>query len=295
MSSNLRGWLLPLFCMASACTPSANGGEAERAAWHADRLAKLRAPDSWLTLVGLDFLADGEWTVGSGPGARARYASCSAGVLGRFIVASDDVRWHPEPGTTAVLEHGEPAAPLVADDKGRPSVLRDGPLSFTLVRRNGQLALRVRDNSSPVRTNFAGVPLAPWNPSLVVEARTEPLSTGQMVAITNVRGFVEAQPVAAILAFELGGDTRHFVATKGSDGKLSVVFADATNRVETYGGGRFLDLEAPVDGRVLIDFNRAYNPPCAFTPWATCPLPPEMNRLPVRVLAGELQPHEQHQ
>ena len=288
----LRAMLVPLLCIASSCTPSAKSGEAEHAAWHAERLAKLRAPDSWLTLVGLDFLSDGEWTVGSSPGARLRYASSSAGILGRFLVAGDDVRWRPEPGASAVLESGDPAAPLVADDKGRASVVRDGPLSFTLVRRNGQLALRVRDNTSPVRTNFAGVPLAPYDPSLVVEARTERLSTGQMVAITNVRGFVETQPVAAILAFELGGGTRRFVATKGADGGLSVVFADATNRVETYGGGRFLDIDAPVDGRVVIDFNRAYNPPCSFTPWATCPLPPDMNRLPLRVLAGELVPRE---
>lgn len=271
-----------------ACSGRVDPADEAQAAWHAERLAKLRAPDGWLTLVGLDFLSDGEWSVGSGAGARLRYASCSAPLLGTFVVQGSDARWVPEPGSGAVLEHGRAGGALVADDQGPPSTVRDGPISFALLRRNGQLALRVRDNGSSLRTGFAGIALAPRDPGLVVVARAEDVAPGRTVDITNVLGFVEPQPVAALLAFELGGATRRFVATKGANGRLFVVFGDATNGKETYGGGRFLDLPAPVDGVVEIDFNRAINPPCAFTAWATCPLPPAMNRLPLPVLAGEL-------
>jgi len=278
------GLLLPL----AGCTKRLDPADEAQAAWHSERLAKLSAPDGWLTLVGLHFLSDGEWSVGSGQAARFRHASCSAPLLGSFMVEGSTVRWMPASGSNATLENAQTGEPLVADDSGQPSVVRDGAISFALLRRNGQLALRVRDNASPVRIGFKGIALAPHDPALVVMARIEDVPTGQMVAITNVLGFVEAQPVAALLAFELGGATRRLVATKGSNGRLFVVFGDATNGKQTYGGGRFLDLPAPVDGVVEIDFNRAINPPCAFTAWATCPLPPEMNRLPLPVLAGEL-------
>ena len=176
---------------------------------------------------------------------------------------------------------------LVADDAGTPSVIRSGSVSFTLLRRNGRLALRVRDSQSPVRTSFPGIELFAYDPMRVVDARVIEPEPGATVAITNVTGFVEEQPVAAELEFTLAGESARFVATAGSDGRLFVVFGDASNGRETYGAGRFLDIAAPVGGCTTIDFNRATNPPCSFTAFATCPLPPPQNRLPCPVLAGE--------
>jgi uncharacterized protein (DUF1684 family) len=262
--------------------------EEAHASWHAERIAKLRAPDGWLTLVGLDFLSDGEWSVGAGADARLRYDSCSSPIVGTFMVEGSIVRWMPAAGSSAVLEGGQVGEPLVDDTQGKPSVVRDGPVSFTLLRRDGRLALRVRDNDSPVRTRFEGIALAPYDPSRVVVARAEAPTPGLSVAIANVLGSVEEQPVAALLAFELDGATRRLVATKGPNDRLFVVFGDSTNGILSHGGGRFLDLPAPVDGMVEIDFNRAINPPCSFTAYATCPVPPEVNRLRVPVLAGEL-------
>lgn len=267
------------------------GSSGAHADWHRSRLATLTAEDGWLTLAGLDFLEEGETTFGSGEEARLRYEHASRGVVGAFVRQGDIVEFRAAAGAVVTVD-GTPAthARLIADDQGAPTVLRDGPVMVTLVRRNGRLALRVRDNASSVRTGFAGIGLMPYDALYAVEARVLPATPGERVAITNVTGFVEEQPVAARLRFTLGGAEREFVATAGSGGRLFVVFADTSNGDTTYGGGRFLDIPAPLDGRTTIDFNRATNPPCSFTPFATCPLPPAQNRLPIPVPAGERAP-----
>lgn len=271
----------------SPSTDSAAAGSAARDAWHAERLARLQAPDGWLTLVGLDFLADGAFVAGRGSDARLRYAGCASDRIGRFEVSGETVRFVAEPGGEVSIERGAFGEPLVADDAGPPSVVRSGSVSFTLVRRNGRLALRVRDSESPVRRGFPGIELFAFDPSMAVEAAVEPAMPGQQVAITNVTGFLESQPLAATLRFELDGATHVLLATAAPEGRLFVVFGDATNGRETYGGGRFLEIPAPIGGRTTIDLNRAFNPPCAFTAFATCPMPPAANRLERRIEAGE--------
>jgi len=280
--SGLSWALLPIAVLIS-CSHSSSTSPTmtthEHLAWHAQRLETLRAEDGWLTLVGLDFLTDGSHTLGSSPSATFHYPNCQQPVVGTLVVRGDSVEFTPTGGATTALK---------ADDAlGGPSVIRSGPVSFTLVRRNGALALRVRDNLSPVRTGFTAIPLYPFDPALVVEARVMVPAPDAVVAITNIRGFTESQPIRATLEFTLGDATHRLTATAGSGERLFVVFADATTGSETYGGGRFLDLPAPKDGRVIIDFNRAYNPPCSFTAYATCPLPPEGNRLSVPVRGGE--------
>lgn len=265
----------------------ASDAEAARDAWHRDRLAALASPDGWLTLVGLDFLEDGRHRFGSDQDCTLRYAGCASGVVGEFVVAGELVRFEPTIGASVELERAAAGATLLADDGGGPSVVRSGTVSCTLVRRNGRLALRVRDRDSPIRLGFSGIPLFPFDPRLVVEAMAEAPAPGETVEIVNVMGYAERQPVAAILRFELEGSAHALLATPGGEGRLLVVFGDGTNGHETYGGGRFLEVQGVAGGRVTLDFNRAYNPPCAFTAWATCPTPPAGNRLPVPVHAGE--------
>ncbi len=280
-----------------AAAPPPNGPSAERDAWHAARLRTLAAEEGWLTLVGLDFLSDGTFRLGSGPVCEFRYAGASSPHVGDFVVERSAVRFRARsPGVTldgtplAPQDDADAGTPLVADDAGTPSTLRDGTLAITLVRRNGSLALRVRDRASPIRTGFTGIALFPYDGSLVVAAEVLPARKGESVAIANVTGFVEETPVAARLRFTLGGAMREFIATEGANGRLFVVFGDATNGAESYGGGRFLDIPAPVAGKTAIDFNRATNPPCAFTAFATCPTPPAGNRLPISIRAGERRP-----
>ena len=258
----------------------------EQLHWHAQRLASLTTEDGWLTLVGLDFLGEGESTIGNCGSATFSYPNCAEPIVGSFHVSGKAVRYTPHGSGEAIL--------LTADDEGAPSVIRSGSVSFTLVRRNGKLALRVRDRESPTRTAFAGIGLYPYDPAFAVEAEVTAAGAGETVAITNVMGFVEQQPIAARLAFDLRGVRRELVATAGSNGRLFVVFGDRTNGRQTYGGGRFMDVPAPSAGRVVLDFNRAYNPPCSFTAFATCPLPPALNTLDCEVPAGERAPDSGH-
>lgn len=273
---------------------------AARNLWHTKRLETLAAEDGWLTLVGLDFIEMGEHTIGSAPTCSLRYQGATAPQVGTFIVTGDDTSTSQiafrsgvegvtiDGGVDGVSDGG--VVPLVVDDQGPPSVVRNGSLAITAIRRNGALALRVKDNASPARTQFRGIELFPFDASLMLEADVVAPTAGETIAITNVTGFVESQPVVAHVRCTLRGTPIELIATAGANGRLFVVFADTTNSRETYGGGRFLDIPAPVDGKTTIDFNRATNPPCAFTPFATCPMPPAQNRLSLEIRGGERAP-----
>ena len=198
---------------------------------------------------------------------------------------------HAEPNSG--LRHAHRAVTtLPLDPDGRPTRVRAGSVSFHLIRREGDLALRVRDSESPARTAFHGIDHYPVRRAWCVEARFEPAGTHREVVVPAVAGPGERYLVAGRALFEPpGSKERHALTAFDEDAEsdLFFVFADATSGTETYGGGRFMYMPRPdADGRMALDFNRAYNPPCVFTPYATCPLPPPENRLPFRVEAGEL-------
>jgi uncharacterized protein (DUF1684 family) len=279
--------------------------------WRESRLRALKAPDGWLTLVGLTFLEPGEWTIGADPTCRVCLPSASRPHLGTMRVTSDGVQFTQasdaqalKPPITIEGAEADASTPgsitLRADDAGGPSIIRDGDLSITLIRRNGQLALRMRDNRSPRRHGLLSIPTFPYNPQLVRSGIARSPGSDATIAITNITGFVETQPVTAILDFTLPATNassddaerrRSLVATAGANGSLFVVFADATNRNGTYAGGRFLTIDPPdAAGRVTLDFNRAINPVCALVPFATCPTPPVANRLRDAIEAGERSP-----
>ncbi len=276
---------------------------AEWNAWHAERIRRLIAEDGWLTLIDLAYLEEGITTIGNGAASTLHYEHATAPRIGSFLRHGDSVTFACElapngDAAAAITADGRPVdrVELVADDKGEPTVLRDGPLSIILVRRNGQLALRVRDNASRVRVGFPGVDRFPYDPSLRVEARVERPAPGTTIAITNVKGFTAQEPLAATLVMTVGGHAVRLAATQESPDRLFVVFGDATNGSTSYGGGRFVDLAAPAGAdTVIVDFNRAYNPPCSFTPFATCPVPTAGNRLTFPIEAGERAvPHPTH-
>lgn len=282
-------YLLLLTLLSCTSTPT-SVHKREHAEWHAARLSELRAEQGWLSLVGLDFLTPGTYTVGSAPTARLHYPGCSAPLIGTWVVEPDSVRFHAEPDVEVFIENGSEAQPLRTDLGNTPSVVRNGRMSFTLLRRNGQFALRVRDPQSPARTNFTPIAMFAYDERYRVEAEVTPAAPGQQLPITNVTGYTEQEPIAAFLSFEIEGQAHRFVATAGKEGRLFVVFSDETSGKETYGTGRFLDIPAALNGRTWIDFNRAINPPCSFTPFATCPLPPPENQLRIPILAGEMRP-----
>jgi uncharacterized protein (DUF1684 family) len=156
-----------------------------------------------------------------------------------------------------------------------------------VIKRGDRLGVRVKDKQSPALAGFHGLDNYPVEPSWRVEARFEPYSPPKEVPIPNVLGQVTPSPSPGAVVFDWQGKTYRLDALGSVEEGLSLIFADQTNGKETYGAGRFLETGPPKDGKVVVDFNRAYNPPCAFTAFATCPLPPAQNRLALRVEAGE--------
>lgn len=262
-------------------------------AWRRQRYALLRREIGWLTLAGLGWLREGINRVGSDPDAD--------------VVLPGGP---PEAGTIAVdgeavtadgsfLLDGSPASgvQLVTDRDGEPTLLEIGPLRLCVIARGDRLAVRSWDTGAELRRSFQGIDHWPVDSAWRLDARFEPVAE-RRVSVPDVIGITEEELSPGDVAFEVDGVTHRLQALEGGDaGELWLVFGDATNGVETYGGGRFLYTDPPdPDGRVVLDFNRAYNPPCVFTPYATCPLPWPSNRLPIRITAGErmwvgAQPH----
>jgi uncharacterized protein (DUF1684 family) len=203
-----------------------------------------------------------------------------------------EVTFAAAPGVEAVARGG-PVERLVmrSDADPAPDEIAVGPLRLELIRRGDDLALRVRDPDSPRRRAFAGIAAYDVDRRWWIDARFEPHPTPLSVELEDSDGRPQIYQSPGDAVFDVDGATARLQLLLESDGRrLFILFADATNRDETYGAGRFLYAPLPVNGRVILDFNKAFSPPCSFTAFAACPLPPATNRLPFRVTAGEKRP-----
>jgi uncharacterized protein (DUF1684 family) len=281
---------------AAKAIPSPDAYRHEIDAWRADRESGLRNPEGWLTLVGLFWLQEGDNRFGSDPQSRVVLPAGKAPAFaGTLVLHGGAVTVRAEPGS-GVESNGRPVTEmlLAPDAKGKPAVLHLGSLSFFVIKRGDRLGVRVKDSKSPALAAFRGVESFPVDPSWRVVARFEPHATPVSIPITNILGMTENDPSPGVVVFERGGQTYRLDALDNGDGSLELLFKDTTSGRETYGAGRFLDTDAPRDGKVVVDFNKAYNPPCAFTTFATCPLPPRQNHLALAVTAGEKRYGEGH-
>ena len=260
-------------------------------AWAARRIARLTAPDGWLSLAGLFWLEEGDNRIGSAPDNDVVFPAKAPAHLGALVRHGRTVELRPAAGAGITDAAGRPlgVTTLASDKGGEATKLRVGSLVFFVIERAERIGVRLRDEDSPARRSFTGIDRYPVSPTWRVEARLERYEPKRELPITSVIGTVEPQPSPGALVFVLGGVTYRLdaVEEEGTD-ELFVIFGDATNGHGTYGAGRFVYAPRPgPDGRTVLDFNEAYNPPCAFTPFATCPLPPPQNRLKLRVEAGE--------
>ena len=257
--------------------------------WRADRLAHLVAPDGYLTQIGLHWVAEGRYTIGSAPENDIVAPATAAPVIGEFRVNADGVRLLVGDGVE-VLQDGHPVDDLVlgADTSSHPVTVSHRSLAFSVIERAGKLAVRIRDYERPFVKDFGPIPYYDIDPGLRVTATLKPYDEPRTVAVdTVIEGFQQFPLAPGVAVFELGGQAYELEPTLSPDG-LFFVFGDLTNRDDTYGAGRFLDTELPGDdGRLVLDFNKSYSPPCAFNDFSTCPVASLKNRLRIRIEAGE--------
>jgi len=295
MASMYRALALSICCFAmGAQAAPPDGYRASVDAWHAAREKRLAAEDGWLSLIGLDWLNPGENTLGSAPGSTVLLPEGSASAkAGLLMLEGSTVRLRPLPGGGLLL-NGKPAteALLRSDADGKPDVLKAGRVSFYLIRRGNRFGVRLKDPETPGRKAFHGVPRFPVDPAWRIEADFIPYATPQTRAIPTVLGTSEPMTAPGLLRFKVGGRevTLEPMLEDPADPQLFLIFVDATGGKETYGAGRFLYADLPKQGKVILDFNRAINPPCAFSHFATCPLPPKQNQLAIEIRAGEKDP-----
>lgn len=270
--------------------------ESEIRDWQAGRAAGLRRDTGWLTLTGLFWLDEGENSVGSAAESQVRLPEGKAPErVGTLVRSGRTVTLTTEPGAMVTVD-GNPVGSIAMtpDVSGKPTIAEVGPVQFLVIERGGRVGVRVRDREHPALISFGGLEYFPTDPKWRVEARLEKYDPQKQIPIQNIVGIVEAQLSPGALVFEIDGKEHRLdpILEEGTD-ELFVIFADETSGGETYGAGRYLYAQAPgPDGTTILDFNKAYNPPCAFTDFATCPLPPRQNRLAIRVEAGEKAYHQ---
>jgi len=257
--------------------------------WRAGRIERLQKPDGWLSLVGLHWVDPGTLTLGSAPGNDIVLATGPA-TLGTIDSDGKRVVLALADGVDAKIGDGSArSATLASDATEAPTFVTFGSANFHVIERSGRLALRVKDAQAATRTDFLGLESYPIDPAFRFDARFEPHAPGKTIPIANIIGTLDPMPNPGAVVFEKDGASYRLEAVDEGDGQLFLIFADRTSGKETYGAGRFLYAAPPVAGsdRVVVDFNRAYNPPCVFTPHATCPLAPPENRLDLAINAGE--------
>ncbi len=263
----------------------------------AARIERLKGPTGWLSLVGLDWLKQGKNTVGSAKDNDIVIAKLPAHFCTITLNGGKAMLQIAAGSEAPGIDTKNGAVEMLDDSHEKPTTLTNKTVSFYLVERNGQYGLRIKDSDAPTRTNFVGIDYFDIDPSWRVEAKWEAYNPPREVEEPNVLGKMDKVTVPGAAVFERDGKTYRLepvIETPG-DTHLFLVFADKTSGHETYGAARFLYTEPPKDGKVIIDFNTAYNPPCAFTPFATCPLPTAQNRLGLRVTAGEKKYRGEHE
>lgn len=254
--------------------------------WRAERRASLTSEKGWLTLVGLSWLHNGDNMVPL-PVKPAMDTNIRLQANGVTTL---------QPNKSLKIGGKTVTAPVVLKndtDPAGPTIVTMGTLSFQVIKRSDtagdRYGVRMKDTRSEARTKFKGLDYFPAAERFRVEARFEPYNLPKKIAITNVLGMVSEEVTPGVLLFNIDGrDYKLEPILEQGETDLFIIFKDLTSAKETYGAARYLYAHpAGADGKTIIDFNHAYNPPCAFTPYATCPLPPQQNRLPIRIEAGE--------
>lgn len=255
--------------------------------WDYNRLQSLKSQDGWLNLAGLFWLSEGENNVGSA-GHNDIVFPTGPETIGILTLSGDEVLFRPVAGIDTYADGTPlPGSISISGENSRAELITVDSLAFFIIKRGDRTAVRLRDYNHPRLESIESIGRYPPDQGWIMEARFVESEQELTIMVTDVLGETVRETVPGIIEFEYRGETRRLYPT-GSIGRLFIVFSDETNGIETYGGGRFLIAGSPDgSGYMILDFNKAYNPPCAFSPHTTCPLPPGENFLPFRVEAGE--------
>jgi hypothetical protein len=285
----LFAWILSL---TAGCSKKDNADPAylkEINDWHAKRIERLKAPDGWLNLVGRTWLKPGINKFGSGKDNEVIIESGKVPAnMGVFIFEDSTVTMKINDGVEVLL-NGKPVKEIlmIDDQKKDMTVFQSGSIKWNLIIRGDKYGIRFRDLESDLVQNFKGIERFPVDQNWKLTARFEAYSPPRKIAVPNVLGQIDEETSPGAVIFSK--DEKEFrIEAVDAEDKLFLIIADETSGEETYGGGRFIYVDKPDStGKIILDFNKAYNPPCVFTKYATCPLPPEQNYLKLKIEAGE--------
>lgn len=276
----------------AAAVAAAASFASEQQAWRKQRVDNLLKPDGWASLIGLHWIEPGAHYVGSAADNGIRIAM-GPEQLGVLRCEEDGFSFTPTDGVAVTLD-GDPISErvdLLSDaEEGGPGVIGfdDGKGEATVIVRDDRVALRVKHADAPTRTGFAGLDYWPGGMEWKVDARFEAHPAGTTIPVASIIGTLEEVANPGAVVFEHDGKSYRIEALDEGGDELFLVFADRTSGHGSYGAGRFLYVPKPdATGKLMVDFNQSYNPPCAFTSFATCPLPPPENRLDLAITAGE--------
>jgi hypothetical protein len=260
--------------------------------WHQTRETNLKKETGWLTVSGLFWLEEGENTFGSSKENKIVFPSGKAAeYIGSFTLLNDEVMLNILPNLEVKRNDTLFSKGIIfnKDIEEQSIILSHKNLRWFIIKRGNRYGVRLRDIESEARKNFTHIDRFPVNAQWKIDATFEAPTSKKTIPIHDVIGNTTETTFGGTLKFEVNGQTYTLDATLEGEDDLFIVFGDYTNGNKTYGAGRFLYAKKPKEGnKLVLDFNKAYNPPCAFTDFATCPLPPDQNKLPFEVLAGEL-------
>lgn len=257
--------------------------------WDEKRIERLKAPDGWLNLVGRTWLKPGVNKFGSAKDNDVIIESDKVpDYMGEFIFIDSTVIMKVYDGVQVLL-NGNPVKEVIMidDQKKDMTVFESGSIRWNLIIRGDKYGIRFRDTESPLVKEFKGIDRYPINEDWKLIARFEQYNPPKKIYVPNVLGQIEEELSPGAVVFEKDGKQFKIDAIDSGE-RLFLIIADKTSGEETYGGGRFMYVDKPdSSGKIILDFNKAYNPPCVFTKYATCPLPPEQNYLDLKITSGE--------
>lgn len=269
----------------------------ELKSWHSNRLKEIKKPDSWLSVIGLHWLEPGENTFGSDPSNAVIFPNLPGipARIGSFFLENNArvVRMVVQPEVKVTIEDKPVTSSVIFGKSKRPVTVSLESLHWQVIKRQDLIGIRLRNTSNPAIEAFEGIEYFPVSINWRIPSRFDHYNPPRKIEVPNVLGQITMQRSPGAVVFRIGAEEFRLDVTGDPEGEtFFIVFGDMTNGKETYKRGRFITVDAPDEhDRLYIDFNKAYNPPCGFTDYATCPIPPSQNRLSIRIEAGEKSIH----